>query len=96
MMEIRWTLPARHDFRAHLNYLAERDGTTALALGETVLAAVGRLTEQPYRGRPGRRDGTRELLIGGWPYLVVYAADRTGVVILRILHVPHDGSPQQA
>jgi toxin ParE1/3/4 len=53
------------------------------------LAAVEKLSDLPNRGRPGRSPDTRELMIPGLPYLVVYsveAAEPRTVVILRVLH----------
>jgi hypothetical protein len=41
------------------------------------------------RGRPGRSPDTRELVISGLPYLVVYSvdsADPRNVAVLRVLH----------
>jgi toxin ParE1/3/4 len=93
-MRIRWTTPARRDSRAHIGYLAVRNEEAAFALGEAIHAAIERLTEFPYRGRPGRRDGTRELAISGWPYAVVYSVDETRVIILRILHTSQSWPPQ--
>jgi toxin ParE1/3/4 len=94
-MPIRWTSPARRDFRAHLDYLATRSPDAARALGATIREAVERLADYPHRGRPGRRSGTRELVIVGWPYIVVYSVDDARVVILRVLHAAQDWPPQR-
>ncbi|MEO8727435.1 MAG: type II toxin-antitoxin system mRNA interferase toxin, RelE/StbE family [Acidobacteriaceae bacterium] len=37
-------------------------------------------------GRPGRIDGTRELIIQRTPYIAVYHVDSEVVRILRVLH----------
>ncbi|MCK4790011.1 MAG: type II toxin-antitoxin system RelE/ParE family toxin, partial [Desulfobacteraceae bacterium] len=37
-------------------------------------------------GRPGRVAGTRELVISGLPYIVVYTDQDGMVVILRVMH----------
>jgi toxin ParE1/3/4 len=86
MSAIRWTAPARRDLNAHLEYLALRNPERALALEEEIREAIQRLAQFPYRGRMGRREGTRELVLTGWPYLVVYMVDETRVLILRVLH----------
>ena len=36
--------------------------------------------------RPGRVQGTRELVVPATPFIVVYRIEATGVVILRVLH----------
>ncbi len=55
-----------------------------------IVDAVERLGDFPFPGRPGRSSGTRELMIIGLPYLVVYAVkyrrDPRTIVILRVLH----------
>jgi toxin ParE1/3/4 len=44
----------------------------------------------PYRGRPGRQAGTRELVIMP-PYLIVYRVSGTeAVTILRVWHAAQD------
>lgn len=93
-MRVIWTTPARRDFRSHLDYLAARNEETALGWIDAVNAAVDRLSEFPHRGRPGRRDGTRELIINGWPYLVVYSVNDVRVLILRLLHTSQNWPPR--
>ncbi|MGA2404250.1 MAG: type II toxin-antitoxin system RelE/ParE family toxin [Syntrophobacteraceae bacterium] len=41
---------------------------------------------QPGMGRPGRVDGTRELIIPGLPYILSYVAKGRTVTILRVMH----------
>jgi toxin ParE1/3/4 len=48
--------------------------------------SVQLLADQPSLGRPGRVAGTRELVISGLPYIVVYAEQDGIVVILRVMH----------
>jgi addiction module RelE/StbE family toxin len=47
---------------------------------------VERLAEFPEMGRPGRIEGTRELIVTRAPYVVAYSFTREAVTILRILH----------
>jgi len=56
--------------------------------------AVERLADFPHRGRPGRLEGTRELVVAGTPYLVVYRTKGTSLRILRLLHGAQDWPPQ--
>lgn len=58
--------------------------------------AVERLADFPQRGRPGRLEGTRELVIVGTPYLAVYRTGETSVRILRVLHGAQDWPPHDA
>ncbi|MEK7245874.1 MAG: type II toxin-antitoxin system RelE/ParE family toxin, partial [Pseudomonadota bacterium] len=40
-----------------------------------ILKAAERLTVMPRRGLPGRAAGTRELILSGWPWILVYSSD---------------------
>jgi len=40
----------------------------------------------PYRGRPGRIDDTRELVVRTLPYIVVYQVFDERLLILNIVH----------
>jgi len=44
------------------------------------------LADHPGMGRPGRVDGTRELVIAGLPYVVAYFHQGDTVTVLRVLH----------
>jgi len=44
------------------------------------------LADHPGIGRPGRVDGTRELVIPGLPYVIAYLHRGDTVTVLRVLH----------
>jgi toxin ParE1/3/4 len=52
---------------------------------EQIQDGVFRLAELPLMGRVGRVN-TRELVIAGTPYLLVYQVEAGRIVILTILH----------
>jgi addiction module RelE/StbE family toxin len=86
-MEIVWTSPARRDLDRHVDYIARQNPAAALRVDDAIREAVERLADQPHRGRPGQRVGTRELVIAEFPaYLVVYRLTETEVRILRVWH----------
>ncbi len=88
-MTIRWTQPANDDFLGIIAWIAANNPVAASSVGRRTLDAVERLADFPLRGRPGRSPGTRELVISGLPYVVVYSvesADPRTAVILRVLH----------
>jgi plasmid stabilization system protein ParE len=39
----------------------------------------------PNRGRPGKNEGTRELVMSPLPYIVVYTVREDAVYVVRIL-----------
>ena len=52
--------------------------------------AIRSLKELPQRGRPGREDGTRELLFPPTPYIAVYRVKEQSIEVLRIYHAAQD------
>lgn len=50
------------------------------------------LKETPYIGRPGRIEGTRELLFSPMPYIVVYRVMEQTIEIWRIWHTSQSRS----
>jgi len=40
----------------------------------------------PYRGRKGRKPNTREMMISGFPFLIIYRVAKEAVEIVRVLH----------
>jgi toxin ParE1/3/4 len=47
--------------------------------------APARLLTFPNRGRPGKKEGTRELVMSPLPYIVVYTVREDAVYGVRIL-----------
>ncbi len=104
-MSIRWTQPANDDFLGIVSWIAAESPAAASRVGRAILAAVESLRVFPSRGRPGLPPDTKELLISGLPYLVVYSVEPAApapeahkVVILRVLHgamlrPPAEGEP---
>jgi len=52
--------------------------------------AANSLKQLPNRGRAGREEGTRELVIAPLPYIIVYQVDDEVVHILRLLHASRE------
>ncbi len=55
-----------------------------IEIAETLLSVYSRI------GREGRTGETRELVIPGLPYIVVYEAGEDEIYILRVLHGAQD------
>ena len=85
-MRIEWLPDARRSFASQIDYIAGRNPRAAVEIGDEIEAAVSRLMDHPEIARPGRVPGTRELLVSGTPYIVVYRVEADAVVILRVLH----------
>jgi addiction module RelE/StbE family toxin len=53
---------------------------------DRIRAQVRQLLQFPETGRPGRIEGTRELVISRTPYIAAYRIMGETVRILRVLH----------
>ena len=82
-MRVVWTARALRDLAALRAYISQDNLPAAERQVELVLAAVAGL---PDIGRPGRRSGTRELVVGRTPYLVPYGVRGELVEVLHVLH----------
>jgi toxin ParE1/3/4 len=85
-VRIAWLPAAERNLTAQLEWIAEHDPWAAIDMGDAILAAVGRLADYPAMARPGRIGGTRELVVVGTPYIVIYRIEASAVVVLRVLH----------
>lgn len=70
---------------AIVDYISDDNPDAALALMEEIQSKVAQLHSHPKRCRPGRVEGTREL-VARPNYIVVYAVNEAKVTILRVLH----------
>jgi addiction module RelE/StbE family toxin len=85
-MEIVWRPIALEDLEQARRYVAEHNPRAAEHLWQRLLTAIGRLAVLPGLGRPGRVEGTRELIVARTPYIVAYTVIRDEVMILSIIH----------
>ena len=86
MHRIEWSLPALHDLRSAEEYIAGDNAAAAAKMASRVQEAVEYLADNPHIGRPGRLDSTRELVVSGTPFIVVYCVHEGIVYVLRVLH----------
>ena len=75
-----------NDREAIFDYLEADSPRAAIMIDDRIEAQVELLIETPEIGRPGRVEGTRELVIQRTPYIAAYRIDRETVRILRVLH----------
>lgn len=87
-MKIFWLPRAIRDRDAHLDYIAEDNPAAAIDQGDRIERHLALLPGQPDLGRPGRRRGTRELVIPRTPFVVVYRTRKAAkrIELLRVLH----------
>jgi toxin ParE1/3/4 len=85
-MQVRWTTPAAQDLEEIAQYIRRDSEPAARAVAKTLFDAANSLDLLPSRGRAGRIPGTRELVVPGSPYIVVYQVTPTTIQILHIYH----------
>ena len=82
-MLVRWTRPAADDPLHICDYTAERFGA---AQARRVADAIYETAASLHRGRKGRKPDTREMLISGFPFVIIYRVGQEAAEIARILH----------
>ncbi len=84
-MRIIWTPEAERDRFAIWEYIAVHDLRAANRMDQLFGDRVARLADHPKLGRPGKIEGTREL-IPHESYRIVYDIAAEAVWILAIVH----------
>lgn len=85
MPELEWQAAAVADLMAIVDYISDDNPSAAFTLMEEIQGKVVQLQAHPKRCRPGRVEGTRELVVRP-NYIVVYAETPATVTVLRVLH----------
>ncbi len=80
-MRLEWSVFAVADHEEIFRYIEVDSPRAAIAVDNTIQAQIEAVISFPERGRPGRIDGTRELVIRRTPYVV---ADRVSGDMIRV------------
>lgn len=85
-MRLRFLTPALMDLEGISLYIAQDNPKAARRVVAEVRRQTRILIEHPHVGRIGRADGTRELVITPYPYIVTYRVEADEVHILAVVH----------
>jgi addiction module RelE/StbE family toxin len=85
-VKLVWSALALNDRIGLFDYIAGDSVAAAIRVDDAIEAKAEQLTEFPESGRPGRVSETRELVIPGLPYILIYNLRGEDVFILRVLH----------
>ena len=86
-MRLAWTKRYLRELEAIGGYIAERSPRSAERIVNEIHSRTERLlSANPFIGRPGELEGTRELVIGGTPYIVAYRVKDIEIEILFVQH----------
>jgi len=85
MLPLKWLPSALDDLDTIVAFIAENNVSAAYRTHEGVQTSAEFLSQQPYIGKPGRIDGTREWVISA-SYLLVYRVTADTVEIASVVH----------
>jgi addiction module RelE/StbE family toxin len=92
-LEIRWLKRALANLESEAEYIARGNPAAAARIVKRIVSVFDRLRRFPASGRPGRVEGTRELIVSGTPYIVPYRVRDQEVQILRVFHAARKWPP---
>lgn len=83
-----WMPRAREERHAAIERIAFENVTAAVNQLDEIMSQTDLLLQHPEIGRPGRRQGTRELVINHTNFVVVYCVKLRAkrIEIWRVLH----------
>lgn len=85
-VQIRWHEDAINDLVALRQYIALDNSQAAHRIANKILEYVRLLKEHPLLGKAGRIHATREFVMTGTPFTIVYLPQSDSITILRIFH----------
>jgi addiction module RelE/StbE family toxin len=85
-VKLEWSHFALADRDEIFDHIEADSPRAAATVDDRIGDSAALLIQFPERGRPGRVEGTRELVIDRTPYLAAYRIVGDTVRILRILH----------
>jgi toxin ParE1/3/4 len=85
-VHVKWLQAARANLIAVSEYISQDSPDAAARTVATIVKAVETLERFPTLGRPGRISDTRELVVPGTPYIVLYRVRGDAVQLIRIFH----------
>jgi plasmid stabilization system protein ParE len=85
-LKLFWTPLAGKNLRAVYDYIAIENPGAAESLAGRIVSCAEILAQYPQMGRAGRMEGTRELVIAGTPFVVIYRTGREQIDVLTVFH----------
>jgi toxin ParE1/3/4 len=85
-VRLRFTSHATRQLDSIAQYIGVESPATARRVGDRIRKAARFLSRLPNLGRTGAQTGTRELIVSGLPYVVVYRLVADTVKFLGVYH----------
>lgn len=95
-MKLIWLPKALETFEAQIDYIAKDSVKAAIEQGNLIENQIHQLLDHPEIGRTGRTKGTRELVVNGIPFIVVYRVKPRleRIELIRVLHGAQQWPPR--
>ena len=89
-----WTPQALEDIASVYRHIAADHPMAAKRIVDVIRTSVAEiLLAFPEAGRPGRVEGTRELVIKGTPFIVPYSVGSEAIAVLGVHHAARRWPP---
>jgi toxin ParE1/3/4 len=85
-LKLVWTRLALEDLGQAREFISAENPSVAPGVIKRIETAAKALEAFPQIGRPGRVEGTRELIVSGTPFILPYRVFRNRVEILAAIH----------
>ena len=85
-MNVLWTVPAADQLEQVYDYIAQTNPNAAEETTQHIIDTTEMLGGHPAAGRRGRVPGTREFIVPGTRFVVVYAVRKETLLILAVYH----------
>ena len=85
-MKVVWAELAQHNLEEIGEYISQGSPQSAVRLLERLRIAADKLARFPEIGRTGKLEGTRELVVPGTDYFIVYAIENQTVNVFAVIH----------
>jgi toxin ParE1/3/4 len=85
-MKLLWSPRALRQLKTAVNTIAQDDPAAAWRVYDRILERAQELLGFPEMAPPGREPATRQLVITGTPYVVVYRLKANAIQIAAVWH----------
>lgn len=89
-MKLRFRQSALADVGALHDFIAKDNPRAAKRTVQRVQTSMDRLKQFPRIGRQGAVAGTRELVVSGLPYIVIYEVTGEFIDVIAVFHASED------
>ena len=91
-MRLNFHAAALADLENIHDHIANDSPAVAAAVLRRLMLSLDHLGDFPLAGRVGSVDGTREIVVPGLPYIIVYELAEESIDVIAVFHTARDRS----